>query len=354
MSSPARLRLVILFGGRSAEHDVSRVTARHVLAAADPERYELEAIGITRAGDWVRVDVDIDDLPDALPVDGPGVDPFSVLDRASGDVVVFPLLHGPMGEDGTVQGLFEVAGVPYVGAGVLGSSISMDKIAAKHLADAFGFPQTAWRGLHRDEVTGPAADAVVDTLIESLGFPMFVKPANMGSSIGVSKVTDRDTLRIAIDAALVHDDWLVVEEGVIAREIEVAMLGHTMSPRASVAGEIVPGAEFYDYDDKYNDGVAELRIPAPLDEVVAEDIRDMACRVFRAYRGEGLARVDFLYEENGRGPLFNEINTMPGFTPISQYPRLWQASGLPYRALIDELVGLALERHIAVQRIRQA
>jgi D-alanine-D-alanine ligase len=353
MSGPARLRLVILFGGQSAEHDVSRVTARHVLAAADPDHYDLVPVGITRDGTWVRVDVDLDALPDALPVDGSAIEPFSVLDRSQGPVVVLPLLHGPMGEDGTVQGLFEVAGVPYVGSGVLGSSLSMDKIAAKHLADALGFPQTAWRGLHRDEVTGPVADSILAALIEDLGFPMFVKPANMGSSIGVSKATDRASLRDALDLALRFDEWLVVEEGVIAREIEVAVLGHTTAPRASVPGEVVPGADFYDYDDKYTDGVADLRIPAPLDEIVSEDVRELACRVFRTYRAEGLARVDFLYEENGRGLLLNELNTIPGFTPISMYPRLWQASGLPYRALIDELVGLAIERHEVVQRLRQ-
>jgi D-alanine-D-alanine ligase len=171
----------------------------------------------------------------------------------------------------------------------------------------------------------------------------------MGSSIGVSKAKDEDALRAGLVAALAHDEWIVVEEGVVAREIEVAVLGHTTAPRASVPGEIVPGAELYDYEDKYVDGVADLRVPAPLPFDVAEEARDLACRVFRTYRAEGMARIDFLYEEGARGFLLNELNTIPGFTPISMYPALWQASGLPYRALIDELVGLALERHEQVR-----
>ena len=320
-----------------------------MLAAIDPDRYEIDAIGIDRDGVWHRAESALtalaqgpDALPDALVVEGPPVDPYSLLSTPG--VVVLPLLHGPNGEDGTVQGLFEVAGVTYVGSGVLGSAMSMDKIAAKHLADAIGFAQTDWVGLHRSEVTGARLDATIADLLGRLPFPMFVKPANMGSSIGVSKVIDADGLRPAIECALEYDEWIVVEEGVVAREIEVAVLGHTTSARASVPGEIVPGAEFYDYEDKYADGVAQLHIPAPLPDEITEAVRLLAVRVFRAYRAEGLARVDFLYEENGRGLLLNEINTMPGFTPISMYPQMWQASGLPYRALIDELVELALQR----------
>ncbi len=370
--SAGRVRLVVLFGGQSAEHDVSRVTARHVLAAADPERYDIVPVGITRTGEWVQAQAAIealaagvDALPDSLLVEGPALDPLPSLDQAAGPVVVLPLLHGPMGEDGTVQGLLEIAGVPYVGSGVLGSAMAMDKIAAKQIADANGFAQTAWRGLHRsDLLPGELADRpgpvdpdsvahdVIGALLGGMAFPMFVKPANMGSSIGVSKVRDVDQLRTGLAAALEHDEWIVVEEGVTAREIEVAVLGHTTSPRASVPGEIVPGADFYDYEDKYADGVADLRVPAPLPDDIAEDARVLACKVFRAYRAEGMARIDFLYEEGGRGLLLNELNTIPGFTPISMYPMLWQASGLPYRALIDELVGLAIERHAQVQRRR--
>ena len=351
MSATDRIRLVVLFGGQSAEHDISRVTARHVLAAADADRYNLEAIGITRDGTWVRCSADVATFGDAMELTDDVVDPFSVLTPGT---VVFPLLHGPMGEDGTLQGLLELAGVPFVGSAVLGSSVSMDKVLAKHLAEAAGIPQTKWRGMHADELTGPSADAVLDELADELGFPIFVKPANMGSSIGVSKVKERGELQAAIDAALRYDEWLVLEEGVDAREIEVAVLGHTTTPRASVPGEIVPGADFYDYNDKYSDGVAELRIPAPLNDDEAEIVSSLACKVFRTYRAEGLARVDFFYEHPGRGWLFNEINTIPGFTPISMYPQMWQASGLPYRALIDELVQLAVERHARVNRYRSA
>ena len=351
MSETARIRLVVLFGGQSAEHDVSRVTARHVVAAADPDRYELVAIGISRDGTWVHCLIDPTTLGDAIEIVGTTVDPFSILTT---DSVVFPLLHGPMGEDGTIQGLLELAGVPFVGSAVLGSSLSMDKVMAKQLADAAGFAQTKWRGLHAREVDGPAADAALDALVEELAFPLFVKPANMGSSIGVSKVRERSALRAAIDEALHYDEWIVIEEGVVAREIEVAVLGHTTSPRASVPGEIVPGADFYDYDDKYSAGVAQLHIPAPLSDSEITAVRELACRVFRTYRAEGLSRVDFFYENPGRGWLLNEINTIPGFTPISMYPQMWQASGLPYRALIDELVSLAMERHATVSRFRGA
>ena len=211
MSGPDRTRLVVLFGGQSAEHDVSRVTARHVLTAADPDRYDIVAIGITREGTWVQCSTDVASFGDALEIKGDTVNAFSVL---TPDSVVFPLLHGPMGEDGTLQGLLEIAGVPFVGSAVLGSSLSMDKIISKHIADAEGFTQTKWRGMHANELTGPASEAVLDALSDELGFPMFVKPANMGSSIGVAKVTERAALRAAIDDALRYDEWLVLEEGV--------------------------------------------------------------------------------------------------------------------------------------------
>lgn len=351
MSETVRIRLIVLFGGQSAEHDVSRVTARHVLAAADPDRYQLIAVGITREGQWIQCSTDLSNAGDAMEIVGDTVNPFTVL---TADSVVFPLLHGPMGEDGTVQGLLEFAGVPFVGSAVLGSSLSMDKVMSKRLAEVEGFTQANWRGAHASELEGPAAEAVLDSLADEIGFPLFVKPANMGSSIGVSKVAERSALRAAIDTALRYDEWLVIEEGVVGREIEVAVLGHTTSPRASVPGEIIPGGDFYDYDDKYSDGVAQLLIPAPLSDEETTQVRELACRVFRAHRAEGLSRVDFFYENPGRGWLLNEINTIPGFTPISMYPQMWQASGLPYRALIDELVGLAIERHTTVSRYRGA
>ena len=345
-----RIRLVVLFGGRSAEHDVSRVTARHVLAAADPDRYDIQPVAITREGRWVlateaalALAAGADALPDALPVTGEALEPLpAVRPTAPGEqVVVLPLLHGPLGEDGTVQGLLELADVPYVGCGVLGSALAMDKAAAKEVAAAHGLPQARWRSLHESEVDAAALAAAVD----DLGLPVFVKPANMGSSIGVAKAHDPEELADAVAVALSYDEWLVLEEAVDGREVEVAVLGAYDDPRASLPGEIVPAAEFYDFEDKYAAGQAELRIPAPLPEGATEEVRDLARRAFRALRCEGLARVDFFYEEDGRGWLLNEVNTLPGFTPISMYPRMWEASGLAYRDLIDELVRLALARH---------
>jgi D-alanine-D-alanine ligase len=257
-----------------------------------------------------------------------------------------------MGEDGTIQGLLELAHVAYVGAGVLGSAVSMDKATTKRVLAAEGIAQPKFVALREDELTGAAGSgaARLDHVVAQLGLPLFVKPANMGSSVGVVKVKSRDELDAAVRAALVYDEWVLFEEAVTGREIEVSVLGNR-EPRASVAGEIIPGREFYDYEDKYEGGGAQLLVPAPLSEAESTAVRAMAIRVFNAVRAEGMARVDFFYEEKradgskGRGFLCNEINTIPGFTPISMYPKLWQATGLSYPALLDELITLALERH---------
>ena len=253
---------------------------------------------------------------------------------------MLPLLHGPLGEDGTVQGLLELADVPYVGSGVLGSALAMDKAMAKQVLAHHGIVQARWLALHEHEVSPQSAGVAAD----QLGLPVFVKPSNMGSSVGVTKAKTVAEVERAIHVALTYDEWVVLEEAVAGREIEVAVLGNER-PRASVPGEIVPGHEFYDYEDKYVDGGARLLVPAPLDDDESATVRQLALEVFRALRCEGMARVDFFYEEGRRGFLCNEANTIPGFTPISMYPKLWQASGVPYAALIDELVQLALERH---------
>ena len=362
--SDDRVRLVVLFGGQSAEHDVSCTTAAHVLAAADPDRYRIEAIGITREGRFVRADGAAALLADlhrvgsggaagpsaggelqALEPVGPGTELMSSVTDLAADhqVVVLPLLHGPLGEDGTVQGLCELANVPYVGAGVLGSALAMDKVMAKTVLDANGIPQARWLAFQERQVADDAV-AVAKQAAAELGLPCFVKPANMGSSIGVCKAATQDELVAAVHTALRYDEWVVVEEAVVAREIEVSVLGND-DLELSVPGEIVPGAEFYDYEDKYVDGNARLIIPADLPQAVTERIHELAAEAYRALRVEGMARADFLYEEGGRGPLLNELNTIPGFTPISMYPKLWEASGLPYPALIDRLVDLAVERH---------
>ncbi len=338
----------MLFGGQSAEHDVSRISARHVLAAVDPDRYEVQPVGITKDGEWLlatetarALAAGAESLPDALPVTGDRVDPSAaVAPRDQEPVVVFPILHGPMGEDGTVQGLLEVVGVPYVGCGVLASALAMDKAKAKEVLAAAGIPQARFAAIHAADLD----DTVAERVAHELGLPVFVKPANMGSSIGVTKAHDLAGLRAAIGHAASFDEWIVCEEAISGRELEVAVLGNH-EPRASVPGEIEPGAEFYDYDDKYVDGRAKLLIPAPLSDEECTRMQQLALATYAALRCEGMARVDFFYEEGGRGFLVNEVNTIPGFTPISMYPQLWQASGLDYAGLIDELVALALERH---------
>ena len=352
MSQPVhsdRLRLVVLFGGVSAEHDVSCVTAAHVLAAADRSKYDLVPVGITRDGTWFRNDKAIAalsdpgvSLPDSLEPAGTEVDPLSEL-LASPEglpVVVLPLLHGPHGEDGTVQGMLELARIPYVGAGVLGSALCMDKAVAKIVAAQAGIPQCRWIEYR---LGASDRDTLVDRAVAELGFPMFVKPANLGSSVGISKAHDEAELVAAVDLALRYDEVVVIEEGVIGREIEVAVLGNN-APETSVPGEVRPGSEFYDYEDKYINGSAALVIPADLPADQAERVRELAVQSFRALRCSGMARVDFFFEEGGRGWLLNEANTIPGFTPHSMYPKLWEATGLSYSSLIDRLVELARER----------
>jgi D-alanine-D-alanine ligase len=349
MTTPERVRLVVLFGGQSAEHEVSCTTAAHVLKAVDTARYDVVPVGITREGTWVQADDAIAalqrgaaELPDQLDVAGTAIEPLPAVAATSPDVpvVVLPLLHGPHGEDGTVQGLLELAGVPYVGAGVLSSALCMDKSKGKEILAVHGLPQTRWLALTDTELAGagPRIEA------EGFRYPLFVQPANLGSSVGVTKVHEPAGLAQALAVATEYDEWLVVEEGVDGREIEVAVLGNA-EPRASVPGEIVSSHEFYDYEDKYLDGTCELLVPAPLSDEDTARVRDLACRAYTAMRCEGMARVDFFFEEGGRGFLVNELNTIPGFTPVSMYPKLWEATGLAYPDLIDELVRLAVERH---------
>ncbi len=348
MASPL-LRLVVLFGGVSAEHDVSRVTAAHVLAAADRTKYELVPVGIGKDGSWVRNDdamaalADGTPLPNALDVVGTAVDPLTVLrgEQSEAITVVLPLLHGPHGEDGTMQGLLELFKLPYVGSGVLGSAVCMDKAMAKRVTEQAGIPQCRWIEF-RDGIDD--AREIVGRAIDALGLPLFVKPANLGSSVGISKAHNESELDKAIDVALRYDDTVIIEEAVTAREIEVAVLGNT-APETSVPGEILPGSDFYDYEDKYVTGAAKLAIPADLPAEEIAKVRELAVESFLALRCAGLARVDFFYEEGGRGWLLNEINTIPGFTPGSMYPKLWDAAGLGYADLIDRLVVLALENH---------
>ena len=346
-----KTRLVVLFGGRSAEHEVSCVSARHVLAAVDRSLYDVVPVGITREGRWLAAAEAVAALPpgaaslpspDGLVGSAAEVDPLpAVAAPDGGPVVVFPLLHGPMGEDGTVQGLLELAGVPYVGAGVLASSLCMDKGTAKEVLGARGLPQPRW-ACRREHDLGTAQLAAI---AGDLGLPVFVKPANMGSSVGVARAANAAELEKAVGEALRYDEYVVIEEALARpREIEVAVLGNA-EPRASLPGEVVPSHDFYDFEDKYEAGTAGLRIPADLPPDEVAEVQRLALAAYRALRVDGMARVDLFYEEGGRGFLVNEVNTIPGFTPISMYPRLWEASGLPYARLVDELVRLAVERH---------
>jgi D-alanine-D-alanine ligase len=367
-SSPShRIRVLLLFGGRSAEHDVSRVTAVAVAKALDTSRYEVLPVAITTDGRWLfadeaqrMIEQGPDALPAALPVAG---DPVSELGdlvargehgaldkgtvRSALDAdVVLPLLHGPYGEDGTVQGLLELAGLPYVGAGVLGSAVGMDKVMMKRAFAACGLPIATYASF-RDGHDRVAFAAQVE---DEIGYPCFVKPANLGSSVGVSKARDRASFDAALDLALSFDEWAIVEEAIDGREVEVAVLGDD-PPEASVPGEVVPGDEFYSYADKYEREEAQLLAPAPLAPEQTDDVRRLALRAFEACRCEAMARVDFFLEEQradgapGRGFLVNEVNTIPGFTPISMYPRLWEESGLSYPELLDRLIELAFARH---------
>ena len=350
VTSRSRIHVVVIFGGESAEHDVSCVTAAHVLRALDPERYDITTIAISRAGQWMLADSAMaalargrDALPDRLEATGRASSLGEVIAASSHDAnatVVLPLLHGPMGEDGTVQGLLELAHVAYVGSGVLGSAVAMDKSIAKQVMSANGIAQQKFLTVRDTD----DANSAIDRAIKNLGLPMFIKPANMGSSIGVSKVKTRQEAIDALANAFEYDEWVLVEEAVTGREIEVAVLGNE-SPRASVPGEIVPSHEFYDYEDKYVGDGAQLLVPAPLSAAEVAEVQQLALKIYQTLRADGMARVDFFYEKGKRGFLCNEINTIPGFTPISMYPKLWQASGVNYAELLDELIALALARH---------
>lgn len=346
-----RVRLVVLYGGRSAEHEVSRLSAAYVADCARAAGLDVDLVGITRTGRWVRPATAPEGragtpagLLPAVGDDDPAVTGDGVLAERPGEtIVVFPVLHGPFGEDGTVQGLCEMAGVAYVGPAVLSSAVCMDKPVSKRLLAAAGLPVAR----HVEVRSADVGEGTPAALLDELGSPVFVKPANMGSSIGISKAADVAGVAAALSLAARYDDRLIVEEYVAGREIEVSVLGNEQL-RASLPGEIVPGGEFYDYADKYLHDTAELHAPADLPAEVVDGAQRLAVAAARALHVEGLARVDFLYDEAAppeRRLIVSEINTMPGFTPISMYPRLWAVSGLAGPALIGELVQLALQRH---------
>lgn len=335
----SRLKVGIVFGGRSGEHEVSLMSAASVLKYLPPDKYEPVPIGITRTGNWITEGNPWERLRSGSNEPG-GLLPVELL--ASLDVV-FPVLHGTFGEDGTIQGLFEMCGVPYVGAGVMASSISMDKAIMRSVFRDHGLPLAQHKVVMRREWEKDP-DGVCQDMADTFNFPVFVKPANLGSSVGVSKASDEIGLRQALDFASRYDRKIVVEEFIPGREMECAVLGND-DPQASVVGEIVPHNEYYDYEAKYTDGKSDLVIPAQLEPEVAAEVRRLAVAVFKSVDCCGMARVDFFLHKITGEVIVNEINTLPGFTNLSMYPRLWQASGLSYPELIDRLITLALERH---------
>ena len=374
------MRVGIIFGGRSGEHEVSLVTATSIIEALDKHKYEIIPIGITKQGEWMAGEHILSALKNhhrgraaqlsadtgnhhLLVQESPaGFLPAQKLD------VVFPALHGPFGEDGSLQGLLEMMDIPYVGAGLLGSAMAMDKVVQKHICRQQGIPtidflwfrDVDWRENGEsepfpalpDQLANRTQEEIIGALMDSLGLPLFVKPPNLGSSLGISKAHDRRELYNAIEEALQYDRKVLVEKAVpLPRELELSILGNE-HPRVSVAGEIFPGNEFYDYDAKYVDGTSDLQIPARLTPGQLLALQETAIRAYVATECEGMARADFLMEkETGRFYL-SELNTIPGFTRISMYPKMWEASGLPYSALLDELIQLAMQRQERRRKLR--
>lgn len=351
-----KLSVCILFGGMSPEHEVSLRSAESVLNNIDKEKYNVFPVGITKKGDWILfTGSDYSMLPNGeweqyegnrraaiSPVRGQGLLSFEgdCVVREHIDVV-FPVLHGENGEDGAMQGLLQLAGIAYVGPHVAASAVSMDKTLTKLVMDQAKIPQAAWHLVRAGELEN-RMDRVLDTLEERFQYPVFVKPAGTGSSVGVSKARDREELKTALNNAAVYDEKILVEEFIHGREVEVAVMGND-SPVASVCGEIDSGAEFYDYEAKYITDTSVAYIPARIDEDVTEQVREWAVKAYSALGCQGLSRVDFFVTFEDNKVIFNEINTLPGFTSISMYPKLFAASGIPYDQLIDRLLELAME-----------
>jgi D-alanine-D-alanine ligase len=348
-----KLRVGVLFGGRSGEHEVSLASAASIIRGLDPQKYEAVPIGITKEGHWLigegaqkmlpevlrtgqRVVMSADPTESALmPIDGSA--------RGQKLDVVFPVIHGTFGEDGTMQGLLELAGLPFVGAGVLGSAIGMDKDVAKKLLQVAGIPVVPWIAVQRADWESQPKE-IRRAIEKKFKYPVFVKPATLGSSVGMTKVHSRTELGPALDLAAEFAMKIMVERAVSAREIEVSVLGNH-DPRASIPGEIVPHREFYDYAAKYLEEGTQLLIPAKLTKSEVKKVQAMAVTAFRALELSGMARVDFFIEKRGGKIFLNEVNTIPGFTSISMYPKLWEANGIPFRELVTKLIDLALEQH---------
>ena len=346
-----KLRVGVIFGGRSGEHEISLRSAEAIIQSIDRSKYDVVPIGITHEGRWLTSKNALALLPakEVIQETLTSGEPITLSAEPSASEVVdviFPMLHGTFGEDGTIQGLLELANVPYVGAGVLGSAVGMDKDVMKRLFREAGLPIVDYWTVRKSEI-----DSFVGEKFGGLPYPVFVKPANLGSSVGITKVHGPEELRKALDFAAEYDRKLVVEKGIDAREIELSVLGND-DPIASVPGEIISSREFYDYEAKYVSDDSILLIPAPLDAGQVKAAQQMALASFKVLECSGLARVDLFLEKSTSKFYVNEINTLPGFTTISMYPKLWEASGIPYSELIDRLIALALERHAEKNKLR--
>ncbi|MCW9682186.1 D-alanine--D-alanine ligase [Dolichospermum planctonicum UHCC 0167] len=350
-----KLRVGLLFGGRSGEHEVSIISARAIAQGLKLEgnanKYEILPFYIQKDGVWQSGVIAQQVLESGVPQEILSTTPnlWQFPPETAQVELWFPILHGPNGEDGTIQGLLTLTQVPFVGSGVLGSATGMDKIAMKMAFAQAGLPQVKYKTVTRAEIwSNPCVfPKLCDEIEATLGYPCFVKPANLGSSVGIAKVRSRQELEVALDNAATYDRRIIVEAGVVAREVECAVLGND-HPKASVIGEITFDSDFYDYETKYTPGKADLFIPANLPELVAQQIQEMALQAFAAVDAAGLSRVDFFYVETTGEIFINEINTLPGFTSTSMYPQLWANTGIPFAQLVDQLIELAIERHSPV------
>lgn len=351
----AKLNVALIFGGKSGEHEVSLSSAASIYENINKDKYNVFTIGITKEGTWLYYEGNSEDIKNGrwvelanrnveinlVPMGNKEVGILFENGRVQKIDVLFPVLHGPYGEDGTVQGLFEISQIPYVGCGVLASSTGMDKLICKTIYSEIGLPQVEYCSTSR-WIFNSRQEEELDKIESKLKYPIFVKPANLGSSVGISKAINREELLAGINEALIYDSRIVLEQGIDAREIEVAVLGNE-EVEASIAGEIKPAKDFYDYEDKYINGSSTYEIPANISKNDMENIRTMAIKAFKALDGKGLSRVDFFIDKNSGKIFINEINTLPGFTNISMYPKLWDNTGIQYTDLIDNLIQLALE-----------
>lgn len=363
MSKKSKIKVGVIFGGRSGEHEVSIVSAQSIIKALDKKKYEVIPIGITKQGKWIAGSKAVEILkqgskklpfksvlmPDPTEqnitqVQEKGLSPAKGQQATRQVDVIFPVVHGTYGEDGSLQGMLELANLPYVGAGVLGSAMAMDKVIQKQMAENFNIPIVKYEWFYGKDWK-KNKNAILNKISKNLKYPVFTKPANLGSSVGIGKCHNRQELIKGINVAVKYDNKVIVEQGVNnAHEIEIAVLGNN-DPKASVPGEIIPSGEFYDYNAKYVDDQSQVIIPAKLPAKTVKQVQRIAVEIFKVLNLSGMARIDFFVTKGSHKIYLNEVNTIPGFTSISMYPKLWEASGLPYSKLIDKLIDLAIQRH---------